>query len=115
MSQLMIFVLSRHLLPLAIVFVSKISSEWSSKSAKKNSWIYKSYNYGGWILNYAVFFAYISLREKENMNLMCCSSSNATKYGGVRKIESNMTDSNIRGSTADGNDDGQTAAPSDLN
>ncbi|CAN6993856.1 unnamed protein product [Brassica oleracea var. botrytis] len=38
-------------------------------------------------LNYAVFFAYISLREKENMNLMCCSSSNATKYGGVRKIE----------------------------
>ncbi|KAF2580532.1 hypothetical protein F2Q68_00003657 [Brassica cretica] len=39
-------------------------------------------------LNYAVFFAYISLRERENMNLMCCSSSNATKYGGVRKIES---------------------------
>ena len=29
MSQLMIFVLSRHLLPLAIVFVSKISSEWT--------------------------------------------------------------------------------------
>ncbi|CAF1706270.1 unnamed protein product [Brassica oleracea] len=28
------------------------------------------------------------LRERENMNLMCCSSSNATKYGGVRKIES---------------------------
>ncbi|WZZ73209.1 hypothetical protein YC2023_084579 [Brassica napus] len=27
----------------------------------------------------------------------------------------NMTDSDIRGSTADGNGDGQTAAPSDLN
>ncbi|KAF2617875.1 hypothetical protein F2Q68_00042619 [Brassica cretica] len=25
------------------------------------------------LFNYAVFFAYISLREKENMNLMCCT------------------------------------------
>ncbi|CDY25006.1 hypothetical protein HID58_049524 [Brassica napus] len=137
----------------------------------------KSYNCEGWVLNYVVFFAYISLREKENMNLMCCSSSNATKYGGVRKIESvtlaelnsfvsnaspqcfrilqrgfssftcascneenavgvvtcegcrglptnavkrshpceNMRDSDIRGSTADGNGDGQTAAPSEPN
>ncbi|CAN6982728.1 unnamed protein product [Brassica oleracea var. botrytis] len=113
------------------------------------------------------------------MNLMCCSSSNATKYGGVRKIESvtlaelnsfvlnaspqcfrilqqgfssftcascneenavgvlvdkyqgcrglptnavkrshpceNMRDSDIRGNTADGNGDGQTAAPSEPN